>query len=73
MHLLIEELPADLVLPGQLGDRFRPGEHLDGQVLPLLRRPMTWQETKHRHRSERPSRPVIEGKSHCEAEKCEVA
>src|SRR5271157_6596893 len=37
MGLLIEELPADLVLPGQLGDRFSPGEHLDGQVLPLLR------------------------------------
>src|SRR5208282_3518577 len=38
VHLLIEELPADLVLPGQLGDRFSPGEHLDGQPLPLLRR-----------------------------------
>ena len=38
MNLLIEELPADLVLPGQLGDRFSPGEHLDGQPLPLLRR-----------------------------------
>ena len=37
MHLLIEELPADRVLPGQLGDRFSPGEHLDGQALPLLR------------------------------------
>ena len=36
MGLLIEELPADLVLPGQLGDRFSPGEHLGGQVLPLL-------------------------------------
>src|SRR5208337_574272 len=38
VHLLVEELPADLVLAGQLGDCFRPGEHLDGQVLPLLRR-----------------------------------
>src|SRR5208283_5264242 len=38
VNLLIEELPADLVLPGQLGDRFSPGEHLDGQPLPLLRR-----------------------------------
>src|SRR5271165_7267101 len=38
VHLLMEELPADLVLPGQLGDRFSPGEHLDGQALPLLRR-----------------------------------
>src|SRR5271165_2008318 len=37
VNLLIEELPADLVLPGQLGDRFSPGEHLDGQALPLLR------------------------------------
>jgi len=37
VNLLIEELPADLVLPGQIGDRFRPGEHLDSQVLPLLR------------------------------------
>src|SRR5208282_4531777 len=37
MHLLIEERPADLVLPGQFGDRFSPGEHLDGQVLPLRR------------------------------------
>ena len=25
------------MLPGQLGDRFSPGEHLDGQPLPLLR------------------------------------
>ena len=38
VHLLVEELPADLVLAGQLGDCFRPGEHLDGQVSPLLRR-----------------------------------
>ena len=38
VHLLVEELPADLVLAGQLGDRFSPGEHLDGQVSPLLRR-----------------------------------
>jgi len=38
VHLLVEELPADLVLAGQLGDCFRPGEHLDGQVSPLLSR-----------------------------------
>ena len=38
VHLLVEELPADLVLAGQLGDCFRPGEHPDGQVSPLLRR-----------------------------------
>ena len=38
VHLLVEELPADVVLAGQLGDCFRPGEHLDGQVSPLLRR-----------------------------------
>ena len=38
VNLLIEELPADLMLPGQLGDRLCAGEHLDGQVLPLLRR-----------------------------------
>ena len=37
VNLLIEELPADLMIPGQLGDRFSPGEHLDGQALPLLR------------------------------------
>jgi len=37
VNLLIEELPADLMFPGQLGDRFRAGEHLDGQVLPLPR------------------------------------
>ena len=37
MDLLIEELPADLVLPGQRGDRSRPGEHPYGQVSPLLR------------------------------------
>ena len=37
---MIEELSADLVLPGQLGDRFSSGEHLDGQVSPLLRRQM---------------------------------
>jgi hypothetical protein len=38
MNLLREELPADLMLPSQLGDRFRAGEYLDGQVLPLLSR-----------------------------------
>ena len=38
VHLLVEELPADLVLAGQVGNCFRPGEHLDGQVSPLLRR-----------------------------------
>ena len=34
---LIDELYADVMLPGQLGDRFRAGKHLDGHVLPLLR------------------------------------
>src|SRR5208337_1913834 len=38
VNLSIEELPADLVLPSQLGDRFSPREHLDDQVLPLLGR-----------------------------------
>ena len=38
VNLLIEESLADLMLPGQLRDRFSPGDHLDGQVLPLLRR-----------------------------------
>ena len=47
MNLLIEELPADLVLAGQLGDCFRPGEHLDGQVSPLLRRQLAWPDKKH--------------------------
>ena len=35
--LLIDELPADLVLTSQLGDRLGPGEGPDGQLLPLLR------------------------------------
>ena len=34
--LLVEELAADLMLPGQLGDRLSPGEDLDSQILPLL-------------------------------------
>ena len=37
VSLLVEELPADLMLPSQLRDRFCPGEDLDGQVLPLRR------------------------------------
>jgi hypothetical protein len=36
VNLLIEELPADLMLAGQLGDRSRAGKYLDGQILPLL-------------------------------------
>ena len=35
--LLIDELPADLMLTSQLGDRLGPGEGPDGQLLPLLR------------------------------------
>ena len=35
--LLIDELPADLMLASQLGDRLGPGEGPDGQLLPLLR------------------------------------
>ena len=37
VDLLIEELSADLLLPGQLGDRFCTGKDLDGQVSPLWR------------------------------------
>ena len=37
VSLLVEELPADLMLPSQLRDRFCSGEDLDGQVLPLRR------------------------------------
>src|SRR4029077_17401517 len=37
VSLLVEELPADFMLPSQLRDRFCPGEDLDGQVLPLQR------------------------------------
>ena len=32
--LLIEELAADLMLPGQVGDRLSPSEHLDSQIPP---------------------------------------
>ena len=35
--LLIDELPADLMLTSQLGDRLGPGEGPDGQLLPLQR------------------------------------
>ncbi len=38
--LLIEELPADLMLPSQFGDRVRPGEDLNRELLPL-----GWQES----------------------------
>jgi hypothetical protein len=37
VNLLIDELPADLVLTGQPGDRFGPGERLDGQFSSRLR------------------------------------
>ena len=47
VQLLVEELPADLVLAGQLGDCFRPGEHLDGQVSPLLKAQTAWPDKKH--------------------------
>ena len=36
--LLVEELAADLMLAGQLGDGWRAGEDVQGQVLPLLGR-----------------------------------
>ncbi len=36
--LLVEELAADLMLAGQLGDRLCAGEDLHGQLLPLLGR-----------------------------------
>jgi hypothetical protein len=35
--LLIEELPADLMLPSQLGDRVSPGEDLNREIPPLGR------------------------------------
>jgi hypothetical protein len=35
--LLIEELPADLMLPSQLGDRVSPGEDLYSEIPPLGR------------------------------------
>src|SRR5208282_581665 len=60
VHLLIEELPADLVLPGQLGDRFSPGEHLDGQPLPLLRRQLL---SRTRNRNSCRSWPVKRSRS----------
>ena len=34
--LLIEELAADLMFPGQVRDWLSPSEHLDSQILPLL-------------------------------------
>ena len=34
--LLVEELAADLMLPGQLRDRLSPGEDLDSQIPPFL-------------------------------------
>src|SRR5262249_19338705 len=37
VDLLVEELPADLMLPRQRGDGLCPGEGLDGQGLPLRR------------------------------------
>jgi hypothetical protein len=35
--LLIEEVAADLMLPGQLGDRVSPGQDLHGEIPPLGR------------------------------------
>jgi hypothetical protein len=35
--LLIEKLPADLMLPSQLGDRVSPGEDLNREIPPLGR------------------------------------
>ena len=37
VNLLVDELPADPLLASRLRDRFRPGEDLDGQGLPLRR------------------------------------
>ena len=34
--LLVEELAADLLVPGQLGNGLSSGEQLDSQILPLL-------------------------------------
>jgi len=34
--LVVEELAADLMFPGQLRDRLSPNEHLNTQILPLL-------------------------------------
>jgi hypothetical protein len=38
VHLLVEELAADPMLPRQLGDGLGPDEGLDGQGLPLRRK-----------------------------------
>jgi hypothetical protein len=38
VHLLVEELAANLMLPRQLGDGLGPGQGLDGQGLPLRRK-----------------------------------
>ena len=74
MNLLIEKLPADLVLPGQLGDRFRPGDHLDGQALPLLRCQMLGRtRNMHSCRSWPVKRVVAEVGSHCVTEMDKVA
>ena len=35
--LLVEELPADLMLLSQLRDRLSPSEDLNSQILPLCR------------------------------------
>jgi hypothetical protein len=37
VNLLVDELPADVLLASQLRDRFRSGEDLDGKGLPLRR------------------------------------
>ena len=71
--LVVEEFATDLVLPGQLGDRLRPGEDLNGQVSPLLwLESLGGPEASTGTGTSQPMGPAAEVGSHCVTARDEV-